>query len=35
MSAQREGAEWTAALDGERGKRTVHARAIVNAAGPG
>ena len=34
MSAQREGAEWTAALDGERGKRTVHARAIVNAAGP-
>jgi glycerol-3-phosphate dehydrogenase len=34
MSAQREGAEWTAALDGERGKRTVHASAIVNAAGP-
>src|SRR6266581_1697743 len=34
VSAQREGAQWTATLNGERGKRTVLARAIVNAAGP-
>src|SRR5438094_9396430 len=34
VSAKREGAQWTATLNGERGKRTVLARAIVNAAGP-
>jgi len=34
VSAQREDGEWTATLNGERGKRTVRASAIVNAAGP-
>jgi glycerol-3-phosphate dehydrogenase len=35
VSAQREGASWTATLESEQdGRRTVRARALVNAAGP-
>ena len=34
VSARREGGEWAASLNGERGSRSVRARAIVNAAGP-
>jgi glycerol-3-phosphate dehydrogenase len=34
VSARREGGEWAATLDGERGSRKVRAGAIVNAAGP-
>jgi len=34
VSARREGTEWVATLNGGAGGRTVHASAIVNAAGP-
>src|SRR5213596_2113472 len=34
VSARREGGEWAANLNGERGSRRVRASAIVNAAGP-
>ena len=34
VSAQREGGDWAATLNGERGSRRVRASAIVNAAGP-
>jgi len=33
-SAQRSGEGWTAVLEGPDGRRTVRARAVVNAAGP-
>ncbi|OUL98978.1 glycerol-3-phosphate dehydrogenase [Variovorax sp. JS1663] len=34
LSAQRDAQGWTAVLEGPAGRRTVRARAVVNAAGP-
>ncbi|MDR6537990.1 glycerol-3-phosphate dehydrogenase [Variovorax soli] len=34
LSAQRDAGGWTAVLEGPSGRRTVRARAVVNAAGP-
>ncbi len=34
ISAQRSAEGWTAVLEGPEGQRAVHARAVVNAAGP-
>ncbi|MBO9514842.1 MAG: glycerol-3-phosphate dehydrogenase [Variovorax sp.] len=34
LSAQRSSEAWTAVLEGPEGRRTVRARAVVNAAGP-
>ena len=34
VDARRDGTEWIASIDGEAGRETVRARALVNAAGP-